>query len=148
MNPSEVTLPFLDNLKWTADKLIPAIIQDSETKEVLMMAWMDEHAIRQTCATRQTYFYSRSRRRSWRKGETSGHIQHVETIRTDCDGDVLLIEVRQVGGACHEGYRTCFFRELNSDGRLETVMEPVFRAEDVYGTKAADENDANITPRE
>ena len=148
MKPSDAPLPFLDQLKWTEEKLIPAIVQDSETKDVLMMAWMDEQAIRQTCATGQTHFYSRSRRQAWHKGGTSGHIQHVESIRVDCDGDVLLIEVRQVGGACHEGFRTCFFRRMNSAGQLETFIQPVFRAEDVYGAKAAAENDANITPRE
>jgi phosphoribosyl-AMP cyclohydrolase len=125
--------PFLALLKWTADGLVPAIVQDSATGDVLMMAWMDADAIRQTLATGQTHFYSRSRKSSWHKGETSGHVQHVESIHVDCDADVLLVGVRQVGGACHEGYRSCFFRRLDEQGRLEVVAEPVFEAGRVYG---------------
>ncbi len=124
---------FLDALKWTPDGLIPAIVQDAETREVLMMAWMDRDAVRRTLETGQTYFYSRSRRMSWHKGGTSGHVQHVEEIRLDCDGDVLLILARQVGGACHEGYRSCFFRSVDEDGTLAVVAERVFAPERVYG---------------
>src|SRR5690348_6622428 len=100
-----------------------------------MLAWMDEPALRQTIATGQTHFYSRSRRSHWHKGGTSGHVQHVESIWVDCDGDVVLIKARQVGGACHEGYRSCFFRRLGPDGsKLEVAARPVFDAETVYGT--------------
>lgn len=127
---------FLNDLKWTVDGLIPAIVQDAETNDVLMMAWMDESAVRRTLQTGQTHFYSRSRRAAWHKGGTSGHVQHVESIAVDCDGDVLLVRVRQVGGACHEGYRSCFFRRVAPDGQLEIVEQPVFRAEDVYGPRA------------
>ena len=123
---------FLNDLKWTPDGLIPVIVQDAETKDVLMMAWMDEQALCRTIETGQTHFYSRSRRAAWHKGGTSGHVQHVEAMSTDCDGDVLLVAVRQVGGACHEGYRSCFFRSVGPDGRLEVVAQPVFRAEEVY----------------
>ena len=126
--------PFLSQLKWTADGLVPAVVQDAETGEVLMLAWMDEPAIRRTIETGQTHFYSRSRKSSWHKGATSGHVQYVESIRVDCDGDVLLIRARQVGGACHEGYRSCFFREVDAEGGLEVVAVPVFEAEKVYGT--------------
>ena len=132
MSPDELD-PFLSLLKWTADGLIPAIVQDSATGDVLMMAWMDAAAVRQTLTTGQTHFYSRSRKSSWHKGETSGHVQHVESVRVDCDADVLLVGVRQVGGACHEGYRSCFFRRLDDQGRLEVVVEPVFEAGLVYG---------------
>ncbi len=111
-------------LKWTADGLVPAIVQDAETGDVLMMAWMDEPAIRRTLETGQTHFYSRSRRRRWHKGETSGHVQHVESIWVDCDADVLLIKARQVGGACHEGYRSCFFRKVDEAGGLEPSGGP------------------------
>jgi phosphoribosyl-AMP cyclohydrolase len=128
-------LPFLRSLKWTADGLIPAIVQDAESGAVLMMAWMDEPAIRQTLATGQTHFYSRSRKASWHKGGTSGHVQHVESIRIDCDADVLLIQARQTGGACHEGYRSCFWRRVDADGQLEVVESRVFEADDVYGDK-------------
>lgn len=124
---------FLDDLRWTSDGLIPAIVQDFETSEVLMMAWMDRPAVEQTIATGQTHFYSRSRKSAWHKGGTSGHVQHVEEIRIDCDADVLLIRARQVGGACHEGYRSCFFRRVNADGTLEVLGEPVFAPESVYG---------------
>ncbi|MDR3632805.1 MAG: phosphoribosyl-AMP cyclohydrolase [Isosphaeraceae bacterium] len=136
MNPLDASA-LLNDLKWTADGLVPAIVQDVETKDVLMMAWMDETAVRHTLRTGQTHFYSRSRRAAWHKGETSGHVQHVESVAVDCDGDVLLVGVRQVGGACHEGYRSCFFRRVNADGRLEVIAEPVFRAEDVYGPGVA-----------
>jgi phosphoribosyl-AMP cyclohydrolase len=128
---------FLEALKWTSDGLIPAIVQDVATNEVLMMAWMDHEAVARTRATGQTHFYSRSRRSLWHKGETSGHVQQVESIRIDCDGDVLLIRVRQVGGACHEGYHSCFFRELTGDGGLEVITEPVFQAGQVYGPSVA-----------
>jgi phosphoribosyl-AMP cyclohydrolase len=125
---------FLAALKWTPDGLIPAIVQDAATGEVLMMAWMDRDAVRRTLDTGQTHFYSRSRRASWHKGGTSGHVQHVEAILVDCDSDVLLIRARQIGGACHEGYRSCFFRRLDAHGRLEIVATPVFAPGDVYGS--------------
>ena len=126
------TLPFLEAILWTADGLVPAIVQDAETGEVLMMAWMDEPAVRKTIETGQTHFYSRSRKMAWHKGGTSGHVQHVEEVRVDCDADVLLIRVRQVGGACHEGYRSCFFRQVDARGQLEVVAGPVFRPDAVY----------------
>jgi phosphoribosyl-AMP cyclohydrolase len=128
-------LPLLATIKWDADGLVPAIVQDAETGDVLMMAWMDEPAVRQTLATGQTHFYSRSRRASWHKGATSGHVQHVEALYVDCDADVLLIKARQVGGACHEGYRSCFFRRADPEGRLEIVASRVFEAETVYGRR-------------
>jgi phosphoribosyl-AMP cyclohydrolase len=125
-------LPFLSQLKWTADGLVPAVVQDAESGEVLMLAWMDEPAIRRTIETGQTHFYSRSRKSAWHKGGTSGHVQYVESIRIDCDGDVLLIRARQVGGACHEGYRSCFYREVDDEGGLRAIAEPVFDAGRVY----------------
>ena len=128
-------LPFLDQIRFTSDGLVPAIVQDALTGEVLMMAWMDEPAVKKTIETGQTHFYSRSRKMAWHKGGTSGHVQHVESIRVDCDADVLLLEVRQVGGACHEGYRSCFFRKVDEQGRLEVMAEPVFRPDAVYGVK-------------
>jgi phosphoribosyl-AMP cyclohydrolase len=127
--------PFFSALKWNEVGLIPAIVQDVENGEVLMMAWMDERALEDTLATGQTHFFSRSRRSHWHKGATSGHVQHVETILLDCDGDVLLIKARQVGGACHEGYRSCFFRRVDGDGGLERDAEPIFDVTSVYGAK-------------
>ena len=135
MNDAPTDLPFLAALKWTADGLVPAIVQDAATGEVLMMAWMDEPAVRRTLATGQTHFYSRSRKAAWHKGATSGHVQNVESIHVDCDADVLLIRVRQVGGACHEGYRSCFWRKVDAGGSLEVVASPVFEAERVYRAK-------------
>ena len=130
MNPPPVD-PWA-RLKWTADGLVAAIVQDAETHEVLMMAWMDEQALRRTLETGQTHFYSRSRRRAWHKGERSGHVQHVESVWVDCDADVVLIKARQVGGACHEGYRSCFFRRVNARGELEVIGAPVFEPDAVY----------------
>jgi phosphoribosyl-AMP cyclohydrolase len=120
-------------LQWNADGLIPAIVQDVETGDVLMMAWMDEPALQATLATGQTHFYSRSRRAHWHKGGTSGHVQYVDSIWVDCDADVILIKARQVGGACHEGDRSCFFRRLGAEG-LEVAARPVFDARVVYGS--------------
>lgn len=138
MNPPEPqkpdsAAPLLGAIKWTSDGLVAAIVQDSETSDVLMMAWMNPNAVERTISTGQTHFYSRSRRSDWHKGGTSGHVQFVDSIRLDCDGDVLLIKVRQVGGACHEGYRSCFYREWKAGEGLETVLEPVFEKDSVYG---------------
>ncbi len=132
MRDSSEPLPQVEALKWNDDGLVPAIVQDVETGDVLMMAWMDEPALCATIATGQTHFYSRSRRSHWHKGGTSGHVQHVESIWVDCDGDVVLIKARQVGGACHEGYRSCFFRRLGAEG-WEVAARPVFDAAAVYG---------------
>jgi phosphoribosyl-AMP cyclohydrolase len=134
-SPAEI-LPFLSTLKWNDEGLIPAIVQDAENGEVLMMAWMDEPALRDTIATGQTHFYSRSRRAHWHKGATSGHTQQVESVWLDCDGDVLLIKARQSGGACHEGYRSCFFRRVGDSGAIEVAAEPVFDAAKVYGSSS------------
>jgi phosphoribosyl-AMP cyclohydrolase len=132
MAVSEMFANLVPVLKWTSDGLIPAIIQESETGAVLMMAWMNEQALRKTLETGQTHFYSRSRKKAWHKGETSGHIQTVEAIFVDCDADVLLIKVRQVGGACHKGYHSCFFRRIDAEGRLQVIAKTVFEAESVY----------------
>lgn len=123
----------LESLKWNPDGLIPAIVQDADSREVLMMAWMDRPAVDRTLSTGQTHFYSRSRKSSWHKGGASGHVQHVREIRVDCDRDVLLILASQVGGACHEGYLSCFFRRIEADGTLAIIAERVFDPEAVYG---------------
>jgi phosphoribosyl-AMP cyclohydrolase len=132
---SELPPSLAASLKWTADGLIPAIVQDAASGDVLMMAWMDAAALGRTLATGQTHFYSRSRRSAWHKGGTSGHVQHVEEVLVDCDADVVLIRARQVGGACHEGYWSCFHRRVAPEGRLEVIARPVFQAESVYGAK-------------
>jgi len=120
------------NLAWNAEGLIPAIIQDNRSQRVLMMAWMSSLALWRTLETGQTHFHSRSRGGIWHKGETSGHVQHVRSIHVDCDGDVLLIRVEQVGAACHEGFPTCFFRRVTDSLELETVESPAFDPQQVY----------------
>ena len=95
-----------------AQGLVPAVVQEADTGEVLMVAWMDRPALEATLATGQTHFWSRSRKALWRKGETSGHVQHVQAVFADCDADTLLVQVHQEGVACHTGERTCFFTRL------------------------------------
>ncbi len=101
------------NLKWDEKGLIPAIVQEYNTKEVLMTAYMNEASLTKTIETGRTCFWSRSRQKFWFKGESSGNIQNVKEIRYDCDADSLLILVEQVGEACHEGYSTCYFRKID-----------------------------------
>ncbi|WP_420891319.1 phosphoribosyl-AMP cyclohydrolase [Methanimicrococcus hongohii] len=108
--------------------LIPAIVQDIDSKEVLMFAYMNEEALKLTLNTKIAHYWSRSRQSLWKKGETSGHVQNVKQIRYDCDADCLLLEVDQIGGACHNGYRSCFYRTV--DGKI--VGEKVFDENDVY----------------
>ena len=114
--------------------LVPAIIQDAETGKVLMLAYMNQDAWQETCRTGRVCYYSRSRDKLWRKGEESGHFQEVRDIFYDCDADTLLIRVTQHGGAaCHEGYRTCFFRRLDpGTGEVSVVGDRVFDPADVY----------------
>jgi phosphoribosyl-AMP cyclohydrolase len=102
----------LDELKFDADGLIPAIVQDAANKDVLMIAYMNKASLRKTLKVKKTCFWSRSRKKFWVKGETSGHFQFVKSIAYDCDKDALLIKVRQVGAACHTGKRSCFYRNL------------------------------------
>jgi phosphoribosyl-ATP pyrophosphohydrolase/phosphoribosyl-AMP cyclohydrolase len=105
-----------DELRWDDHGLIPAVVQETETGEVLMVAWMDREALEATRKTGASHFHSRSRQSLWRKGETSGHVQHVDGIYADCDRDTLLVQVHQEGVACHTGARTCFFTSLLDDG--------------------------------
>jgi phosphoribosyl-AMP cyclohydrolase len=102
----------LDEVRFDGRGLVPAVVQDVENGDILMMAWMNRASLERTLEERRTVFWSRSRQELWRKGDTSGHVQHVEEVRVDCDGDVLLVRVHQVGAACHTGERTCFFRRL------------------------------------
>lgn len=112
--------------------LVPAIAQDAETGEVLMLAWMNQEAFDETVKTRRAVYFSRSRNRLWRKGEESGHVQEVKGVYIDCDADTILLKVNQIGGAaCHEGYKSCFFREL-ADGELTVIGERVFDPKTVY----------------
>ena len=124
-------MSFFDKLKFNADGLIPAIIQDAVNGRVLMMAWMNRASLEKTIETGRTWFWSRSRNKFWMKGESSGHTQVVKDIAFDCDGDTLLIQVEQIGAACHEGYQSCFFRSVANpagdfkvtEAQLETPME-------------------------
>lgn len=117
MIPGNIDLTvIIPRLKWTADGLIPAVVQDAATGQVLMVAWMNAEALRRTVETGQTHFWSRSRRALWHKGETSGNVQTVTGIWVDCDADVLLIKVQPAGPACHTGEVSCFFRTLEAFG--------------------------------
>lgn len=112
----------LDTLKFNADGLIPAIVQDVENGQVLMMAWMNRESLQRTLDTGKCTYWSRSRQQFWVKGETSGHTQQVKSVAVDCDLDALLVKVVQVGAACHENYRTCFFRDIR-DGEFVVNSE-------------------------
>ena len=124
---------WLDAVKWQSDGLVPAIAQDRASGKVLTLAWMNREALERTARTREAHYWSRSRRRLWRKGEQSGHVQRVHEIRLDCDGDAILISVEQAGGiACHTGRESCFFQRLEEE-RWQTV-EPVLKdPESIYG---------------
>ena len=129
-------MSFYDQLKFTQDGLIPAIVQEQSTGRVLMMAWMNRASIEKTLATGKTHFWSRSRQKFWMKGESSGHTQEVKDFAFDCDGDTLLIQVEQTGAACHEGYKSCFFRSVRDQGASVTTTEPQLETpEQIYGKK-------------
>jgi phosphoribosyl-AMP cyclohydrolase len=129
-------MSFYDQLKWNADGLLPAIIQEQSTGRVLMLAWMNRASLEKTVATGRTWFWSRSRQKFWMKGESSGHVQVVRDLAFDCDGDTLLIQVEQTGAACHEGYQSCFFRHVEAPGESWSVGEPRLETpESIYGKK-------------
>lgn len=112
--------------------MIPAIAQDCNTGEVLMLAYMNQASFNETLASGKATYFSRSRQSLWKKGETSGHVQHVKEIRVDCDHDTILLKVEQVGGAaCHKGYKSCFFKQIENN-ELKIVEERVFDPDTVY----------------
>ncbi len=123
---------WLDQVKWDEAGLVPAICQDAATGEILMVAWMNREALRLTVDTGRGVFWSRSRGKLWHKGEESGHTQQVKEVRLDCDADVVLLKIEQVGGiACHTGRRSCFFHKLEN-GQWQ-VVEPVLKdPKDIY----------------
>jgi phosphoribosyl-AMP cyclohydrolase len=124
----------LDQIKFNKDGLIPAIIQEQSSGRVLMMAWMNRQSLEKTIVSGLTHFWSRTRQQFWMKGETSGHVQRVKDIAFDCDGDTLLIQVEQVGAACHEGYQSCFFRSVREAGEAVTITEARLQTpEQIYG---------------
>jgi phosphoribosyl-AMP cyclohydrolase len=115
-------MKILDAVKFDSNGLVPAIAQDDRTGDVLMMAWMNRESLEETVRTRKAVYWSRSRKKLWRKGEESGNVQEVLSIRLDCDADVLLLRVNQIGGAaCHTGHRSCFYREVTDGGNELTV---------------------------
>ena len=117
-----------------AGGLVPAVAQDADSGQVLMLAWMNRAAFEETLRTRRAVYFSRSRNRLWRKGEESGHVQEVREVLVDCDADTVLLKVKQVGGAaCHEGYASCFFRRVEENGGLTVVADKVFDPQKVYG---------------
>jgi len=128
----------IDGLKWDANGLVPAIIQDDKTGQVLVLFWMNKEALEKTIATGKVHTYSRSRGRLALKGETSGHFEIVKSIFTDCDKDVVLIRVEQIGAACHEGYYSCFYRQYQNgggDADWKIVGNRVFDPDEVYHKK-------------
>ena len=134
---SQISVPasVLDPLAFDANGLIPAIAQDAESNEILMVAWMDRAAFLRTLATGKACYYSRSRKSAWMKGELSGHLQILREVRIDCDGDVVLLKIEQLGGiSCHTGRRNCFFRKL-ADGAWVTDFEPIKPESEIYGER-------------
>jgi len=128
------TPDWLDAIRWTEDGLVPAIAQDAETGDILMMAWMNRESLRLTAEEGQAIYWSRSRGKLWRKGETSGHQQVIRDIRLDCDEDVILLKVGQKGGiACHTGRRSCFYRTLK-DGQWVSVDPVIKDPGTIYGS--------------
>jgi phosphoribosyl-AMP cyclohydrolase / phosphoribosyl-ATP pyrophosphohydrolase len=126
----------VDDLRFDAQGLIPAVVQEADTGDVLMVAWMDRAAVTATLETGFTHFWSRSRATQWKKGETSGHVQHVQRVYADCDTDTLLVQVHQEGPACHTNNPTCFFSALQGDGKAAPTM--LARIEQIVeGRKAA-----------
>lgn len=124
---------WLDEVRWNADGLVTAVAQDHRSGRVLMVAWMNRDALRETAASGRAVYWSRSRSRLWRKGEESGHVQQVHEIRLDCDGDVILLMIDQHGGvACHTGRESCLYRRLEQDGWQ--IVDPVLKdPADIYG---------------
>jgi len=115
--------------------LVPAVVQDFQSGQVLMVGFMNQEAWQKTLETREAHFFSRARQCLWHKGDTSGHVQKVREILVDCDEDTVLLKVEQVGGAaCHTGHVSCFYRRLKDDGQVEILGRPVFDPKEVYGS--------------
>jgi phosphoribosyl-AMP cyclohydrolase len=132
-NSEMATQAVLNQIRFDANGLVPAIAQQHDTGEVLMLAWLNRDSLTETLATGRVCYYSRSRKALWRKGETSGQTQHLKELRIDCDGDTVLLLVEQDGVACHTGRRSCFYRALR-DGALVEIAQPLVSPERLYGT--------------
>jgi len=124
-----------EDLKYNGDGLIPVIVQDIATKDVLMLAYMNSESVGRTMNSGETWFWSRSRQEFWHKGESSGNVQRVKEMYFDCDSDTLLLLVEQKGAACHEGYYTCFHNAFDGEGKVTIKGEPMFDPEEVYGSQ-------------
>ncbi len=123
---------WLDEIKWTEDGLVPAIAQDAETGRVLMFAWMNRESLQLTVQKNEAVYYSRSRKKLWHKGEESGHTQKIKSLRLDCDGDVIVLQIEQTGGiACHTGRESCFYREYR-DGEWHIVDAVIKDPKEIY----------------
>ncbi len=132
MNEPRLDQAWLDQIKWTDDGLVPAIAQDAETGRVLMFAWMNRESLALTVEKNEAVYYSRSRQKLWHKGEESGHTQKVKSLRLDCDGDVIVMQIEQTGGiACHTGRQSCFYREYR-DGEWVTVDSVIKDPKEIY----------------
>lgn len=129
---NNATSSLLDKVKFDVNGLVPAIVQDAQTKQVLMLAYMNREALKATMETGKTHFYSRSRKSQWLKGETSGHVQEVLGMYLDCDNDTVLILATQKGGACHTGYYSCFFTQWTGGETTKIVGEKVFDPDKTY----------------
>ncbi|RLE11657.1 phosphoribosyl-AMP cyclohydrolase [Candidatus Aerophobetes bacterium] len=125
-------MEFLKKIKFNSQGLVPAIVQEKKSGKVLMLGWMNKEAIKKTISTNKVHFWSRSKEKIWLKGETSGHYQLLKEIYIDCDEDTLLIKVDQIKGACHKGYKSCFFRKITSRGNLKVVDKKIFDPREVY----------------
>lgn len=141
MSKQVVSEPWLDEIQWTADGLVPAIAQDYQSGKILMMAWMNRESLMLTVREQRAIYWSRSRSKLWRKGEESGHVQKLHDIRLDCDSDVILLQVEQLGGiACHTGRQHCFYKTLQ-EGCWQAV-EPVIKdPRSIYNDKMAETGD-------
>lgn len=125
---------FLDEVRFDSQGLIPAIAQDHQSNEILMVAWMNRESLALTASENRAVYWSRSRQKLWRKGEESGHVQQIKEIRLDCDQDVIILKVEQLGGiACHTGRRSCFYRQF-IDGQWQTVEAVIKNPNDIYGS--------------
>jgi phosphoribosyl-AMP cyclohydrolase len=126
----------LADIQWNEQGLIPAIAQDWRSGDVLMLAWMNRDALSLTISEGRAIYWSRSRQALWRKGEDSGHVQHLKELRIDCDADTVLMKVEQIGGiACHTGRRNCFYQRLD-DGKWQVTDEVIMQPADIYGQKS------------
>lgn len=127
---------YLDQIAWNQDGLVPAIAQDYKTGDILMMAWMNRESLALSLQEKRAIYWSRSRQKLWRKGEESGHVQQLHDIRLDCDDDVILLKVEQIGGiACHTGRRHCFFKAIDQHGEWQTQEAVIKTSDEIYKAK-------------